>query len=44
MEESRARDRIAQMIAFVEQEAKEKAKEIESKTEEEYNKEKSKHL
>lgn len=44
MNESEARDRIKQMISFVMEEAKEKAKEIESKTEHEYNSAKSKHL
>ena len=44
MNESEARDRIKQMISFVMEEAKEKAKEIESKTEHEYNSAKSKQL
>ena len=44
MELSEARNRIAQMISFVEEEAKEKAREIQSRTEHEYNKEKAKHL
>ena len=44
MNESEARDRIKQMISFVMEEAKDKAKEIESKTEHEYNSAKSKHL
>lgn len=44
MNETEARDRIKQMISFVMEEAKEKAKEIESKTEHEYNSAKGKHL
>ncbi|CAG9318958.1 unnamed protein product [Blepharisma stoltei] len=44
MNESDARERIRQMISFVQEEAKEKAREIESKTEHEYNLAKAKHL
>lgn len=44
MNEQEAKDRIKQMISFVQEEAKEKAREIEAKTEDEYNRVKSNHL
>lgn len=44
MNDIEAKARVDQMIRFVEQEAKEKANEIESKTEQEYNLAKSKYL
>lgn len=44
MNDSDAKERIRQMISFVQEEAKEKAREIESKTEHEYNLAKAKHL
>ena len=44
MNENQAKERIRQMISFVQEEAKEKAREIESKTEHEYNNAKAKFL
>ena len=44
MNEQEAKDRIRQMISFVQEEAKDKAREIETRTEHEYNAAKSKHL
>lgn len=44
MNESEARDSIRKMISYVEEEAKEKAREIEAKTEHEYNLAKAKYL
>ena len=44
MNEQEARERIRQMISFVQEEAKEKAREIESKTEHDYNLAKAKFL
>lgn len=44
MNESEAKDRIRQMISFVQEEAKDKAREIEAKAEHDYNALKSKHL
>ena len=44
MNEQEANDRIKQMISFVQEEAKEKAREIDTKTEDEYNRVKSTHL
>ena len=44
MNEGQAKERIRQMISFVQEEAKEKAREIESKTEHEYNNAKAKFL
>lgn len=44
MNEQEARERIKQMISFVQEEAKDKAREIETRTEHEYNAAKSKHL
>jgi V-type H+-transporting ATPase subunit E len=44
MNETEARDRIRQMISFIIEEAKDKAREIKARTENEYNLTKSKHL
>ena len=44
MNESDAIARIKQMTTFVQEEAKERAREIEAKTEHEYNLAKTKHL
>lgn len=44
MNENEAKDRIKQMISFVQEEAKDKAREIETRTEHEYNAAKSKYL
>ena len=44
MNENEAKERIKQMISFVQEEAKDKAREIETRTEHEYNAAKSKYL